>query len=148
MTIVELTPEKLAHIKKKAKAAEGVAPSPWTFSHTSGEYRFFYEVRDSGDYQVVHDMSVEEGEHIAAADPATVLAMVHEIELLKKRLSWFPAHMKEIIDLAILAHTGGMADPRKDHCSCDHTVGYYCEYCAVLHALISCKNATESEAGQ
>ena len=84
MSKVELTPAKLAEIKQKAEAAEGVAPSPWTFSHTSGEYRFFYEVRDSGDYQVVYDMSVEEGEHIAAADPATVLAMVEEIEQFRR----------------------------------------------------------------
>ena len=83
MSKVDLTPAKLAELRQKAEAAEGVAPSPWTFSHTSGEYRFFYEVRDSGDYQVVYDMSVEEGEHIAAADPATVLAMIEEIEFLQ-----------------------------------------------------------------
>lgn len=83
MPSVDLTPAKLAELKKKAELAEGVAPSPWTFSHTSEEYRFFYEVRDSGDYQVVYDMSVEEGEHIAAADPATVLALIEEIEFLQ-----------------------------------------------------------------
>lgn len=90
----------------------------------------------------------EDAQFIAEANPATVLAMVEEIELLKKRLRWFPAHVKEKIDMAILAHTGGMADPRKELCRCDHTVGYYCEYCAVYDALISCKQATESEAGQ
>jgi len=88
MSKVDLTPAKLAELKQKAESAEGVAPSPWTFSHTSGEYRFFYEVRDSGDYQVVQDMSVEEGELIAAADPATVLAMVEEIERLRALQCW------------------------------------------------------------
>lgn len=84
MTIVELTPEKLAHIKKKAEAAEKVAPSPWKFSHTCEEYRFFSEVLDNDNYQVVYDLSREEAEHISAADPATVIALVEEIERLRK----------------------------------------------------------------
>ncbi len=84
MSKVELTPAELADIKKKAEAAEKVAPSPWKFSHTCEEYRFFSEVRDNDDYQVVCDLTREEAEHIAAADPATVLALLQEIERLRK----------------------------------------------------------------
>ena len=87
MAKVELTPVKLMELKQKAESAEPIGPSPWRFFKTTEEYRTFCEVRDNGDYQVVHDMSVEEGEHIAAADPATVLAMVEEIEILKTALN-------------------------------------------------------------
>lgn len=83
MTMVELTPEKIADIKKKAEAAEEVAPSPWKTNHTSEEGRMFSEVRDNGDYQVVYDLTREEAEHIAASDPATVLALLQEIERLR-----------------------------------------------------------------
>lgn len=84
MNKFDLTPEKILDIKKKAEAAEGVAPSPWKSNHTSEEYRMFSEVRDNDDYQVVYDLTREEAEHIAAADPATVLALLQEIERLQQ----------------------------------------------------------------
>lgn len=148
MVKVELTPEKLAELRQKAKAAETQGRSPWKSLKTVDEYRVFCEVRDNCGLQVVADSTAEESEHIAAADPATVLALVEEIELLRKRLSWFPAHMMEKINRAIAAHTQGMADAHIEHCRCDDTVGYHCDYCVVHDALISCKNLTKSEAGQ
>lgn len=137
MAKVELTP---AFLDRLRGLAQNCQPPIWTVNKHSDVVSVAHTVAE-----VAYD---EDAQFIAEANPATVLALVEEIDLLKKRLSWFPAHVKEKIDLAILAHTGGMADPRKELCRCDHTVGYYCEYCAVLDALISCKQATESEAGQ
>lgn len=80
MSKVELTPAKLADIKKKAEAAETQGPSPWEFVKTVEENHIYFEVRDNDDCQLV---TQEEAEHIAEANPATVLAMVQEIESLQ-----------------------------------------------------------------
>ena len=84
MSKVELTPAKLADIKKKAEAAETQGPSPWEFVKTVEENHIYFEVRDNDDCQLV---TQEEAEHIAEANPATVLAMVQEIERLRKDLN-------------------------------------------------------------
>ncbi len=81
---VELTPAKLAQLKQKAEAAENCSPSPWKFVKTVEEYHIYCEVRDNNDCQVVCDLTQEEAEFIATADPATVLAMVEEIEFLRR----------------------------------------------------------------
>lgn len=137
MSKVELTP---AFLDRLRGLAQNCQPPIWEVNEHSDVVSVAHTVAECG-----YD---EDAQFIAEADPATVLTLIEEIELLKKRLRWFPAHVKEKIDLAILSHTGGMADPCKEHCRCDDSVGYYCEYCAVYDALISCKQATESEAWQ
>ncbi len=81
---IELTPAKLAELKQKAEAAENCSPSPWVFREMPSVKG---EVRDSENFQVAGWFILGwQAEHIAAADPATVLAMVEEIETLKRAL--------------------------------------------------------------
>jgi len=72
MAKVDLTAAKLAELKKKAEAAE---PTIWEDS-----------------ISVAHTVTScglkDEAEFIAAADPATVLAMVEEIERLRLLQCW------------------------------------------------------------
>lgn len=83
---VELTPAKLAELKQKAEAAENCSPSPWVFREMPAVKG---EVRDSENFQVAGWFTLRwQAEYIAAADPATVLAMVEEIESLNNRL-WY-----------------------------------------------------------
>lgn len=75
MPQVEITPALLADLRQKAEACE---PKVWSLDHD----KFF------GDTPAMtfHDVQVEftaDAEHIAAADPATVLALVAEIERLQ-----------------------------------------------------------------
>lgn len=82
MSKVELTPAKLAELKQKAEAAENCSPSPWVFREMPSVKG---EVRDSENFQVAGWFCLRwQAEHIAAADPATVLAMVEEIEFLRR----------------------------------------------------------------
>lgn len=85
MSKVELTPAKLADIKKKAEAAETQGGSPWKHGKTEEEHRTYCEVRDKFGCQVVVDSSQEEAEFIAEADPATVLALIDRIEELEAK---------------------------------------------------------------
>lgn len=84
MIMVELTPEKLAELKQNTLAAQEQGPSPWKFRKIEEEYRTFYEVRDDNGCQVAYDLTQEDAKHIAAADPATVLALLQKIERLQK----------------------------------------------------------------
>ncbi len=85
MNKVELTPAKLAELKQKAEAAENCSPSPWVFKEMPSVKG---EVRDSENFQVAGWFILGwQAEHIAAADPATVLALVEEIEILKTALN-------------------------------------------------------------
>lgn len=82
---IDLTPAKLADIKKKAEAAENCSPSPWVFKEMPAVKG---EVRDSENFQVAGWFCLRwQADYIAAADPATVLAMLEEIEVLKTALN-------------------------------------------------------------
>ena len=85
MAKVDLTPAKLAELRQKAEAAEIQGPSPWMFVETKEEYHTYCEVRDKYGCQVVDNSTQEEAEHIAAADPATVLALIDRIEELEAK---------------------------------------------------------------
>jgi len=86
--MAELTPEKLAELRQKAEAAETQGPSPWMFVETKEEYHTYCEVRDKYGCQVVDNSTQEEADYIAAADPATVLTLVEEIERLRALQCW------------------------------------------------------------
>lgn len=74
---VELTPAELAIIRQKAEAAENCSPSPWVFREMPAVKG---EVRDSENFQVAGWFTLRwQAEHIAAADPATVLALLDEL---------------------------------------------------------------------
>ena len=75
MSQIQITPELLAELKRKAEACE---PKVWHLDHDE----FF----GGSPPMTFHDVQVEftaEAEHMAAADPATVLALVAEIERLQ-----------------------------------------------------------------
>lgn len=78
MAKVKLTPAKLADIKKKAEAAENKYPSHWTCKR----YGFFDYMMSNGEV-IARCHYPETQAHIAASDPATVLALVAEIERLR-----------------------------------------------------------------
>ena len=100
MSKVELTPAKLAELKQKAEAAETQGQSPWRFVKIEEEYHTYCEVRDMYGCQVVEDSTQEEAEHIAEADPATVLAMVEEIEQLRRMERKWGQMLKNVKDTA------------------------------------------------
>lgn len=82
MAKAELTPDKLKELRQKAEAAENSSPSPWCFKEMPSVKG---EVRDSENFQVAGWFTLRwQAEHIAAADPATVIALVEEIEWLRK----------------------------------------------------------------
>lgn len=84
MTKVELTPMKLACLKD---AAECINPAhrSWFLN----DYRRWVETYENGDAIIVcHPEQIQQAlSFIAEADPATVLAMVEEIEVLKTALN-------------------------------------------------------------
>lgn len=82
---VELTPAKLAIIRQKAEAAEKESPSPWH----GGPDGLHWVLVDSeqGDIHTSCNQR-NTAEFIAHADPATVLAMVEEIERLRPAQCW------------------------------------------------------------
>lgn len=65
---IDLTPAKLAKLRQKAETVKKLLQNPWKLDH--------YYVSD------------EESDFIAEADPATVLAMVEEIERLRGLQCW------------------------------------------------------------
>lgn len=140
---IELTPAKLADIKKKAEAAETQGPSPWEFVKTVEENHIYFEVRDNDDCQLV---TQEEAEHIAAADPATVLAMVEEIERLRAELKPTCPHWQQEGD--------GMYEWRR---CCNNSSyetseggepGEFCEDCGGKVEILDFDPNSESETGQ
>lgn len=98
MAKVELTPAKLAELKQKAEAAENCAPSPWVFRDMPAVKG---EVRDSENFQVAGWFCLRwQADYIAAADPATVLAMVEEIEQLRRMERKWGQMLKNVKDTA------------------------------------------------
>lgn len=83
MAKVELTPAKLACLKD---AAQNINPAyrSWYLN----DYKRWVETYDNGDAIIVcHPEQIQPAlSFIAEADPATVLAMVEEIEVLKTAL--------------------------------------------------------------
>lgn len=81
MSIVELTPAKLACLKD---AAESINPiyRNWFLN----DYKRWVETYENGDAIIVcHPEQIQPAlSFIAEADPATVLAMVEEIEFLRR----------------------------------------------------------------
>ena len=87
MAEIEITSELLAELRRKAEACE---PKVWILDHEM----FFGELPA----MTFHDVQVEftaDAEHMAAADPATVLALVAEIERMQKELGVFRKHERE-----------------------------------------------------
>lgn len=82
MTKVELTPAKLAEIKQKAEAAEKESPSPW-HGVPDGSHCVLVD-SEQGVIHTTCDRQRNTADFIAHADPATVLAMVEEIEFLRR----------------------------------------------------------------
>lgn len=83
----ELTPEKLAKLRELAKAADPyLMNEPWVYSGGVEPMVFIgvsvvvCDIADNGDSEIADAF----GRHIAAADPQTVLALVEEVERLRK----------------------------------------------------------------
>lgn len=79
MSQPEITPAMLAEIKSKAEKNP-----PGAVWHKEERVNF---VRNSAGWRIAIAECEEDAEHIASADPATVLAMVHEIEQLRSELA-------------------------------------------------------------
>lgn len=76
MNKVDLTPAKLADIKKKA---EGCDPKYWVMDQHGDVMAVDFD-SEGTQPKIARVEFLEDAEHIAAADPATVLALVEEIE--------------------------------------------------------------------
>lgn len=83
MTKVELTPAKLAKLRQKA---EGCDPKHWVMDQHGDVVAVDFDNKGSK-LKIASVDYLEDAEHIADADPATVLAMVEEIETLKTALN-------------------------------------------------------------
>lgn len=79
MSKPEITTAMLAEIKSKAEKTP-----PGAVWHKEERVNF---VRNSAGWRIAIAECEEDAEHIASADPATVLAMVHEIEQLRSELA-------------------------------------------------------------
>lgn len=85
---IKITPELLADIEAKAEAAESIMPSPW---QAVGDYDDL--ICHKTKYMPPHDRVARAcntigGHYIAAANPATVLAMSKEINRLWAAQCW------------------------------------------------------------
>lgn len=81
MAKVELTHELVADIKQKAKAAQELAPGTW-HGGPDGDHWVLVDSQRGVFHTTCKERNI--AEFIAYADPATVLAMVEEIEQLTK----------------------------------------------------------------
>ena len=81
MDKIELTPEKLADIKQKA---EGCDPKYWVMDQHGDVMAVDFE-SEGTQPKIASVEFLEDAEYIAAADPATVLALVEEIERLQEQ---------------------------------------------------------------
>ena len=87
MPEIKITPELLAELRRKAEACD---PKEWHLDHDE----FF----GGSPPMTFHDVQVEftaDAEHMAAADPATVLALIAEIE----RLRAVGKDLKKLLDM-------------------------------------------------
>lgn len=80
MDKIDLTPAKLAELKQKA---EGCNPKYWVMDQHGDVMAVDFEGKETQP-KVASVEFLEDAELIAAADPATVLAMVEEIEQLRR----------------------------------------------------------------
>ena len=83
MAKVELTHAKLAELKKKAA---GCDPKYWIMDQHGDVVAVDFDNK-STKLKIASVDFLDDAEHVAAADPATVLAMVEEIEILKTALN-------------------------------------------------------------
>ncbi len=82
---IELTPAKLAELKKKAA---GCDPKYWIMDQHGDVVAVDFDNKNTK-LKIASVDFLDDAEHIAAADPATVLAMVEEIETLKRAMQEF-----------------------------------------------------------
>ena len=96
MAKVELTPAKLAEIKQKAA---GCDPKYWIMDQHGDVVAVDFDNKASK-LKIAEVEFLEDAEHIAAADPATVLAMVEEIEQLRRMERKWGQMLKNVKDTA------------------------------------------------
>lgn len=94
---IEITPALLESLKQKAGEAHHINPGPWTESIT-GEC--WLGVYDSKGVRVMKMDFLSSQPFVAAANPATVLALVDEIERLRKFANALKAMEKQRWELA------------------------------------------------
>jgi hypothetical protein len=81
MSQIKITPALLADWRQKAEAAGG---GEWKVYNASDGSIFIYE--DIEGSHLAEMWSAKDADHIAAASPAVVLALVAEVERLRNRL--------------------------------------------------------------
>ena len=82
MAKVDLTPELMADIKQKAKAAEELAPGTW-HGGPDGDHWVLVDSQRGVFHTTCKERNI--AEFIAYADPATVLALIDRIEELEAK---------------------------------------------------------------
>ena len=82
MSQIQITPDLLADLKRKAEACE---PKVYELNEDSKDSYFYIDAHlNKDEVKIVSSVAfLSDAEHIATADPATVLALVAEIERLQ-----------------------------------------------------------------
>ena len=96
MDKVDLTPAKLAELKKKAA---GCDPKYWIMDQHGDVVAVDFDNKNTN-LKIASVDFFDDAEHIAAADPATVLAMVEEIEQLRRMERKWGQLLKDVKDTA------------------------------------------------
>ena len=96
MAKVELTPAKLAEIKQKAA---GCDPKYWIMDQHGDVVAVDFDNK-STKLKIASVDFLDDAEHIAAVDPATVLAMVEEIEQLRRMERKWGQMLRNVKDTA------------------------------------------------
>lgn len=94
MAEIKITPDLLAELKQKAEACEYKRWTDRLFQSSHG-YPVFHAKGPGSFDQTCLAYTAKYQAHIAAADPATVLALIAEIERLQKELGVFRKHERE-----------------------------------------------------
>lgn len=79
---IDLTTAKLAELRQKAEAAEKESPSPW-HGGPDGDRWVLVDSHRGVFHTICEERNI--ADFIAHADPATVLALVEEIERLQEQ---------------------------------------------------------------
>lgn len=97
MSKVELTPANLAELRQKAEAAEKESPSPW-YGGRDGIHWVLVDSENADIHTTCNERNI--ADFIAHANPATVLAMVEEIEQLRRMERKWGQMLKNVKDTA------------------------------------------------
>lgn len=92
---MELTPELLAELRAKARAAQAEQPGPWTVLNVGDGQRAW--IGEAGcDFEDGETFPLSVVSHVCAAHPAVVLALLDRVEGQRQRAEAAEACIREL----------------------------------------------------